>query len=164
MLARAFELLRRPRDVLNALHLERTHELLTDSHAYWARKEALVQAEQQLLRTLGYDAACEDAQVLLLNALRALDAPTALYELSVAMLNDSARACAGTPARIVAAAAIALGAAALEVTLPEHWQRALEVDGDAPALSAACHAILDAYDPAAGSAPRRHTSETRVVT
>ena len=32
---------RRIRDVLNATHLSRTQELLTDSQAYWARKEQL---------------------------------------------------------------------------------------------------------------------------
>ena len=146
---------RRIRDVLNATHLSRTHELLTDSQAYWARKEQLTLGEQRLLRALGYDTACTDAQVLLLNALRAFGAPRALYELSVAMLNDGAGACACLPARVSVAAAITLGAAALEVPLPAHWQRTLEVDGDPQALAAACHAMLDAYD---RPAPR-HTSE-----
>ena len=136
---------RRIRDVLNATHLAQTDELLRDSHTYWARKEALILTEQRLLRELGFDTSCDDVQVLLLNALRALGAPHALYELSIALLNDGAHTSTGLPARLRVAAALSLAADALEVTLPTHWQHTLEVAGDKQ-LEAACHAVLDVYD------------------
>ena len=144
---------RRVRDVLNATHLALTHKPLSSSHEYWARKEQLALSEQRLLRALGFDAACADAQVPLLNALRAFDAPRSLYELCVALLNDGSHslACAGVPSRLRVAAAISVGAGALDVALPADWKRVLEIDGDERALAAACHALLDAYDRPPGS-------------
>jgi hypothetical protein len=149
---------RRVRDVLNAVHLARAHELLRDSHAYWARKERLVLAEQRLLRALGFDTSCIDPQVLLLNVLRACSCSLALCELSVAVLNDGTHALAALPPRLRVAAALQVGASALGLALPTHWQQLLGVDGEPHALAAACHALLDSYD------PRRGTSELSIVT
>ena len=74
-------------------------------------REDVLEREQRLLRALGFDAACADAQVPLLNALRAFDAPRSLYELCVALLNDGSHslACAGVPSRLRVAAAISVG-------------------------------------------------------
>lgn len=154
---------RRVRDVLNAVHLASPpHELLRDSQSYWTRKESLVLAEQRLLRSLGFDTACVDPQVLLLNALRVLGAPRGLYELSVALLNDGAGACVGVPSRVLVAAAIGLAASALDVPLPESWRRQLEVDGEPQAVASACHTLLDAY--AGGADGERHSIGERPVT
>ena len=136
---------RRVRDVLNAFELATRGSIVRDAQDYWARKERLVLAEQRLLRALAYETACGDPQVLALNMLRTLGAPRALYEMCVALLNDAGRSCAGMPAHVVAAAALPLGASALELPLPVSWQRTLEVEHDAEAVTAACHALLDAY-------------------
>ena len=158
--AKACEEPRRVRDVINAVHLAQEHELLRDSREYWARKERAVLDEQLLLRAMGYHTDRADTQVLLLNVLRALNAPRALYELCIALVNDGGLACAAFPSRVLVAAAMAVGATALDVQLPAHWQRVLEVDGDEQ-VAAACDALLDAYD-----RPARPVSEatTRMLT
>ena len=103
---------RRLRDVLNAVHLAVHGDIIRDAHDYWSRKGCLIAKEQLLLRELGYDTSFDDRQVLLLNSLRLLRAPRALYELAVALLNDFCGRAASEqrPARIVVAAAIGLGA------------------------------------------------------
>ena len=140
---------RRLRDVLNAVELAMVGEYVRDAHDYWARKEHLVAAEQTLLRSIGFDTSFEDRQVMLLNVLHHLQAPMHIFELSISLLNDfqGRAACEEQPTRVVVAAAISLSAALLEMaeTLPVGWSRALEVEPDAPALAATCHAILDVY-------------------
>ena len=137
---------RRLRDVLNAVHLAAHGDIIRDAHDYWSRKSCLVAKEQLLLRELGYDTSFEDRQVLLLNSLRLLRAPRALYELAVALLNDFCGRSDQRPARIVVTAAIGLGAQLLELPLPTGWSQILEVDLAAPAFVATCHAMLDVYD------------------
>lgn len=152
---------RRVRDVLNAIELTNCGDFVRDAQEYWKRKEQLVLGEQHLLRSLGYDTACVDAQILLLNTLHALRASHALYELCIALLNDAAGACATLTVRVTVAAIISIGAASLEVPLPALWLRILEVDGDPHALASACNAILDVYDEAAPAAERQ-ASPTRL--
>ena len=137
---------RRTRDVINAVHLAQTGELLRSTHEYWALKEALVLAEQNLLRALAFDAECDDRQVLLLNSLRLFRAPLVQYKLSVALLNDCTgiAACERYAARVLVAAAMALSAEMLELqVLPDRWLDILEVSSNS--LTGACHAMLDAY-------------------
>ena len=150
---------RRVRDVLNSSQIIESGSFVRSSQEYWSRKERLVLAEQQLLRSLGYETASADPQVLLLNALHFFRAPRALYELCVALLNDSAGACAHVPPRITVAAALTLGAAALMLPLPNTWASVLEVDGDTEAIARASHAILDMYDP-----PRQRSEGTESST
>lgn len=138
---------RRVRDIVNAIHFVSHAELphLLSSHHYWKLKEELVLAEQRVLRTLAFGTRAARPQVLLLNCLRLFGGPPVLWEVAVALLNDSAinEACA-LPSRTLVAAVLALGEAMLKLPLPAGWQGALEVD--APTLSAACHAILNTYD------------------
>lgn len=136
---------RRLRDVLNGVEVASHGDIVRDAHAYWDRKSRMVAAEQLLLRELGFDTGFEDAQVLLLNSLRLLRAPKALYELSVALLNDaSMRLREPRPSRVIAAAAISLAAEMLALPLPNGWAGVLEVE--ASALAEASHAILAIYE------------------
>ena len=147
--AKSCEEPRRVRDVLNAMVLVERGELLRNPHEYWSLKERLIAAEQSLLRTLNFETVCEDPQVLLLNTLRALRAPRGLYQLAIALLNDSAAAarCDDHPTRARVAAAIALGAEMLAVPLRPGWSAELEVE--LSSLAAAAHTLLDVYSVAA---------------
>ena len=148
---------RRVRDCINAVHLAITGSPLEDSHLYWALKERIVLAEQQVLRSLGYDTAVEQPQILLLNFLRLLDVPRPLYGLCASLLNDAAgEPRVRLPPRALVAAAVRLGAEMLAHPLPDGWCRSLELDDEQ--LDVACHVILDAYtDPPreGGSAPEQ---------
>jgi hypothetical protein len=158
---------RRLRDVINALHVVRTGELLRDSREYWSRKERLIAAEQSLLRLLGFDTAFDDHQVLLLNALRRLSAPVALYELCIALLNDSAGAAAasgdgkGSSGRARVAGTIGVGAELLGVRLAKGWCAILEVE---PAtLTRACDDLVGVYGGCATRGARRGSRGPRGV-
>mmetsp|Transcript_68802 Transcript_68802/g.114353 ORF Transcript_68802/g.114353 Transcript_68802/m.114353 type:complete len:153 (+) Transcript_68802:1-459(+) len=106
----------------------------------------MVRQEQLVLRALGFDLTVEQPQPLLLNYLHVLRAPGNLCELSSALLNDSAisSACARRPPTLNAAAAIAMAASMLRITLPNRWW--LIFDADEDELAATCHAIADLYD------------------
>ena len=108
--------------------------------------------EQLLLRCLAFDTVIPaDPQVLLLNTLRLVRPSRSLGELAVALLNDCTLSDAypALPARALVAAAIRLAAEMLGMPTPHGWWDALEVQPCA--ASAACHAMLDAYDPGARS-------------
>ena len=138
---------RRIRDVLNALELAAGRgNFVRSAQEYWTRKERVAFEEQRLLRSISYGTNCCDAQVLLLNVLRAFRASLALSEQCIAMLNDTIL-CTAIPSRLAVAAVITLSAHALDLPMPASWKRVLEVDTDPLALAAACHAVLDAYDP-----------------
>ena len=136
---------RRVRDVMNAVHLASNGVPLADSHCYWQLKEQVLLAEQRLLRALGFNTRTAQPHVLLLNVLRALGAPRALYDLSTALLNDGCGAGVSTAfnSRVLVAAVIGLGAAMLELPLPPGWRDVLEVSDHA--VESACHALLDCY-------------------
>lgn len=142
---------RRVRDVMNAVHLASNGMPLADSHCYWQLKEQVLLAEQRLLRALGFNTRTAQPHVLLLNVLRALGAPRALYDLSAALLNDGCGAGVSTAfnSRVLVAAVIGMGAAMLELPLPPGWRDVLEVNDHA--VESACHALLDCYAPADSS-------------
>ena len=152
---------RRIRDVINALHIAQNEVALLDSHEYWACKERALLAEQLLLRSLGWNTAFTDRQVLCLQALQHLtqdsdqSLPQAMRELSIALLNDCAgdATCERQPHRVLATAAIRLAALFLELRLPGGWSRILEVEPDDDALDAVCHAMIDTYCDALGEPP-----------
>ena len=140
---------RRLRDVLNSVEVASHGDIIRDAYAYWDRKSRMMACEMLLLRELGFDTGFEDAQVLLLNSLRLFRAPKALYELSVALLNDATTQLREPrPSRVLVAAAIGLAAEMLALPLPTRWPGVLEVE--AVALSEASHAILAIYDEPAG--------------
>ena len=137
---------RRIRDVINALHIAQNEVALLDSHEYWACKERALLAEQLLLRSLGWNTAFTDRQVLCLQALQHLtqdsdqSLPQAMRELSIALLNDCAgdATCERQPHRVLATAAIRLAAFPSSLS-SRRLSRILEVEPDDDALDAVCH-------------------------